>query len=115
MTDKEQRILITKVSSNCHAQRICCDPFDDKEGLFCAKHGQYVRITEKDCAKCKNPVLAGISRAEAVERMALAICKVQNGVEDCQDCMSASEGQCELVLEYPLAEAALDALLGGAK
>lgn len=56
-----------------------------------------------------------MTRAEAVERMALAICKVQNGVEDCQDCMSASEGQCELVLEYPLAEAALDALLGGAK
>lgn len=60
MPNKGERILITKVSANCRAQRIACDPFDDEEGLFCDKNGQYVRITEKDCAKCKHPVFAGI-------------------------------------------------------
>lgn len=29
-----------------------------------------VKKTEKDCAKCKAPVLYGISRQEAIERMA---------------------------------------------
>ncbi|MBO5011243.1 MAG: hypothetical protein J6C49_02165 [Elusimicrobiaceae bacterium] len=107
MTDKEQRILITKVSSNCHAQRICCDPFDDKEGLFCAKHGQYVRITEKDCAKCKNPVLAGISRAEAVKVMKPAVKAALNkAMAWNRSWEDTAQGA---------AEAALDALLGGAK
>lgn len=70
MADKEERILITKVSPNCHALRFSCYPFDTEECMFCAKSDRYVRITEKDCAKCKNPVLIGISRDEAVERMA---------------------------------------------
>ena len=65
----EERILITKVSSHCRALRFSCDPFDTEEGMFCAKSVRYVRITEKDCAKCKNPVLMGISSAEAIERM----------------------------------------------
>ena len=29
MSDKEERILITKCSSHCHALRVNCDPFDD--------------------------------------------------------------------------------------
>lgn len=105
MADKEERILITKVSSHCRAQRIACDPFDDEEGLFCDKNGQYVWVTEKDCAKCKNPVLAGISRAEAVESMAKAIYfKACGTMKDYAKCKK----------EYvPFAEASLDALLGG--
>lgn len=98
MPNKEERILITKVSLHCHALRIMCDPFDNENGIFCDKSGQYVRITEKDCIKCKSPVLAGISRAEAVEGKAKAIRKVITIIspEACQ------EG----------AEAALDARLG---
>lgn len=104
MTDKEERILITKVSATCHAQRICWDPFDDEDGMFCDKNGQYVRITEKDCAKCKNPVLAGIPRAEAVERMASAFCKrCKKDSYCCSDCIISKE----------TVEAALDALLSG--
>lgn len=73
MTDKEERILITKCSSHCHALRVNCDPFDCDDGMYCDKSGKWVRITEKDCAKCKNPVLTGITRAEAVESMAKAL------------------------------------------
>ncbi|MGN0017379.1 MAG: hypothetical protein ACI37O_08600 [Candidatus Avelusimicrobium sp.] len=112
MADKEERILITKVSSNCHAQRAACDPFDEEEGLFCDKNGQYVRITEKDCAKCKNPVLAGITRAEAVERMARALHYFDTIPT------TDEQWQREVIdnvksLYRNRAEAALDALLGG--
>lgn len=105
MADKEERILITKVSPHCHALRFSCDPVDIEESMFCDKSGRYVRITPKDCAKCKNPVLAGISRAEAVERMAKAIyfkaCGTMKYYAKCKK-------------EYiPFAEAALDAILGG--
>ena len=47
--------------------------------MFCDKSGKWVRITEKDCAKCKNPVLYGISRQEAIERMAKAAKKAYRG------------------------------------
>ena len=73
MADKEERILITKCSSHCHALRVSCDPFDDDDGMYCDKSGKWVRITEKDCAKCKAPVLYRISRQEAIERMAKAL------------------------------------------
>ena len=53
MADKEERILITKCSGWCHALRVSCDPFDDDDGMYCDKSGKWVRITEKDCAKCK--------------------------------------------------------------
>ena len=78
MADKEERILITKCSSHCHALRISCDPFDDDDGMYCDKSGKWVRITEKDCAKCKDPVLYGISRQDAIERMAKGLFKVDN-------------------------------------
>ena len=47
MTDKEERILITKCSSHCHALRVNCDPFDCDDGMYCDKSGKWVRITEK--------------------------------------------------------------------
>ena len=75
MAEKEERILITKCSSHCHAFRISCDPFDDDDGMFCNKSGRWVRITEKDCAKCKNPVLLGLSRSEVIDKIADAIVK----------------------------------------
>lgn len=79
MADKEERILITKCSSNCRALRVSCDPFDDDDGMFCNKSGKWVRITEKDCAKCKAPVLLGLSRSEAIDKIAKAIEENLNG------------------------------------
>lgn len=98
MKNNEKRILVLEVSPDCKALKFDCDPFDDSDGMFCDKNGRYVRITEKDCAKCKSPVLAGITRAEAVKRMTWVIMKAVKmvGASICK------EG----------AEAALDALLG---
>ena len=107
MADKEERILITKCSSHCHALRISCAPFYDDYGMFCDKSGKWVRITEKDCAKCKNPVLAGITRADAVERMAKAIiCRAcEDYLHEDTDPLTSSAS----AVAY--AEAALNALL----
>ena len=79
MADKEERILITKCSSHCHALRVSCDPFDDDDGMYCDKSGKWVRITEKDCAKCKAPVLLGLSRSEVIDKIANAIEENLNG------------------------------------
>ena len=112
MADKEERILITKCSSHCHALRVSCDPFDGDDGMYCDKSGKWVRITEKDCAKCKDPVLSGISRQEAIERMAKAMC--HSPFESCEGCIVQKKKQaCKQALEgmKELAEAALNSLL----
>ena len=79
MADKEERILITKCSGWCHALRVSCDPFDDDDGMYCDKSGKWVRITEKECAKCKSPVLLGLSRSEVIEKIAKVIEENLNG------------------------------------
>ena len=116
MEDKEERILITKCSSYCHALRINCDPFDDDDGMYCVKSGKWVRITEKDCAKCKNPVLLGLSRSEVIEKIAKAICEAES-IQSCDECIYNGTKNCETMLSNwnykELAEAALNALLEG--
>lgn len=108
MADKEERILITKCSSHCHALRVNCDPFDDDDGMYCDKSGKWVRITEKDCAKCKDPVLYGISRQEAIEKMAKAIFTQIWGLPNNRFDLAKSSVK---VRNRKLAEAALNALL----
>ena len=111
MAEKEERILITKCSSHCHALRISCDPFDDDDGMYCDKIGRkWVRITEKDCAKCKYPVLSGISRQEAIEKISHALCtQVHGPCESCEAVAGGNENHCNDYKTY--AEAALNSLL----
>ena len=112
MADKEERILITKCSSNCHALRVNCDPFDDDDGMYCDKSGKWVRITEKDCAKCKAPVLFGLSRSEVIERMAKALHYRSTVISDMEkDWGKLDESWRDSFCKY--AEAALNALLEG--
>ena len=73
MADKEERILITKCTSHRHALRVSSTPIADDDGMYCDKSGKWVRITEKDCAKCKAPVLLGLSRSEVIEKIAKGI------------------------------------------
>lgn len=112
MSDKEKRILVLEVNSDCKALKFDCDPFDEQDGMFCDKSGRYVRITEKDCKKCKSPVFTGITRADAVERMAKALCHLSKKTEDCNLCSICWEEGCNLCDFDAFAEAALDALLG---
>ena len=110
MADKEERILITKCSSWCHALRVSCDPFDDDDGMYCDKSGKWVRITEKECAKCKDPVLYGISRQEAIERIAKAICASNMAPDYLWECETCDRWKGS---DKEAAEAALNALLEG--
>lgn len=53
------------------------------------------------------------TRTEAIERMAVAMCQKRNRTNKCENCISASNGDCDLKSFYPLAESALDALIKG--
>ena len=103
MSDNEKRILILEVSPDCKALKFDGDPFDEEDVVYCDKNGRWERIKTKDCKKCKSPVLAGITRAEAVGQIKSAFCKNCKGQDkSCFDCGVSKEG----------CEAALDALLG---
>ncbi len=102
MADNEKRILIEKVGGGCRAKVTDCDALTRKDSrTYCIKNGKWVSITEKDCKKCKSPILAGISRAEAVERMGEAFIKYD------RECDKSKP-----LNPYEAMEAALDALLG---
>ena len=68
MADKEERILIDIIQPglNC-VYRMHNDP----KGLSLCKHnGEEEPVSEKDCNNC----LEGMTRQEAIEKMAKAIC-----------------------------------------
>ena len=111
MAEKEERILITKCSGWCHAHRMSCDPFDDKDGMYCDKSGKWVRITEKECAKCKDQVLLGISRQEAIEKIAKALYETDYQIGQ-EGSFTISANSIDDIYKKS-AEAALNALLGG--
>ncbi|MDD6173447.1 MAG: hypothetical protein PUB86_04075 [Elusimicrobia bacterium] len=112
MSKKEKRILILEARPDCKALYVDYgDPLDPDGGMFCNKNGRYVRITRKDCVKCKSPVFTGITRAEAVEKMATALCQKAKNTEDCQLCSICWEEGCNRCDFSDFAEVALDALL----
>lgn len=70
MSEKEERILIIPCRSECN----CIRPVGNE--LYCGAyiHGDWVKIDpEKDCKNCKHAQYNGISRAEAIEKMAEAM------------------------------------------
>lgn len=103
----EKRILITKVSGECRNLRIQQDPFDDKPGTYCAAyiHGGWEKIDPKKCETCKREkYIPGISRQEAIEKMAKAIYEAM--------CPNFSQMFVGWRAYTKIAEAALDELLG---
>lgn len=108
--------MVSEVNQDCKALKFCGEPFSDEEAMYCDKNGRYVRITEKDCAKCKSPVFTGITRADAVERMAKSLCQIDNFWETCGMCRYyKKKKKCKAIMieanYINRAEAALDALL----
>lgn len=76
MEDSEKRILITEVSGDCRYLRVQVDPLDDDPGTYCAANlkGNWEKIDTKECKRCKRKNrFRGITRKEAIERMAEAI------------------------------------------
>lgn len=103
MTDKEQRYVLVAIPETGREETCpfysVCDGVDD-----CGVLG----LKYNTCKVCN----AGMTRSEAVERMAKAICKIS-----C-NCKYYVCGNCTEYLEHyttDIAEAALDALLGEKK
>ena len=102
MADKEERILIDVINPgiNC-VYRLDNDP---KRQSLCKHNGNMEPVTAKDCRNCEE----GMTRQEAIESMAKAICKIYCA------CKYDACGNCTEFLEHytpDLAEAALNALL----
>lgn len=99
MAEKEERILATKCSGDCLYLRIVGDDCEwASNGTYCAKDLKWKHISEGACAKCKTPKYQGITRQEAIVKMAKAL--RSNIVE--------TQAQCSCL---NMAEAALNALL----
>lgn len=83
----EERIVIHRCSNQCRCLREIsggCDMVKEEcmsNGTYCTAyiHGQWQKIDpEKDCKNCERAEYDGISRAEAIERMANAMWKSDN-------------------------------------
>lgn len=107
MADKEERILIDVINPgiNC-VYRLDNDP---KGQSLCKHNGNMEPVTAKDCRNCEE----GMTRQEAIESMAKAICKQTN--YQCSVCEVGNDKEkCEewIVFQYKTqAEAALNSLL----
>lgn len=108
MENKEERILITKVSGECRNLRVVGEDTDVcQAGLYCAAnpHSEWEKITKRTCKTCKREkFLIGISRQEAIEVMAKGMYLLTNP----EDTKYANFYNCYF---FELAEAALNALL----
>lgn len=78
---------------------------NNEEKIYLLKVGE-----EEPCSHCKWE--GAFSRAEAVERIAKALCQLSKKTEDCRLCSICWEEGCNLCDFDAFAEAALDALLG---
>lgn len=94
----KRRILITYCSDNCHALRVQMDPFEDNPGTYCDRNGKYVKIDEKECAKCNHPILYGIPRQEALERISKAFNSVVTIISP-EACIEGAEAALNALLE----------------
>jgi len=123
--NNEKRILISEVSGECRNLRFA-KPYNENDldtlenvglepGTYCAAyiHGGWEKISPKECKTCKrDKCLQGISRAEAIEKMAVAIWERDfNPLHDWQGYKKFNPEGARIYRDE--AKAALDALLGG--
>lgn len=106
MAEKEKRILIDVINPGIN----CVYRLDnDTKGQSLCKHnGNMEPVTAKECRHCDE----GMTRQEAIEKMAKAMCHSPSGT--CEDCFAReSKKACKQAMfgMKELAEAALNALL----
>lgn len=114
----EERISVHICSKKCRCLREVKEGYSIVNGLsngtYCSAyyHGNWQKIDpEKDCKNCKRAEYNGMTVGEAIEFMAVAMCQKSNRTNKCENCISAAKGDCDLKSYYPLAEAALEALI----
>lgn len=94
----EERISIHHCSNKCRYLREVkggCDMVKEEcmsNGTYCTAyiHGQWQKIDpEKDCKNCKRAEYDGISRTEAIERMAKGSAKYNDPVKQAEAALDA--------------------------
>lgn len=118
----EKRILCTEVSGNCRFLRevgslSLAHLFALNEvGNYCSANG-WKKITNNQCKSCKHAEYQGLTREQAVEKMAKAMCRKSNGgtCDGCSVFEEPDKERCKEIYMHPEfvdgAEAALNALL----
>ena len=117
---KEKRILCVEVSGECKNfadinSLLWADGFECPQGL-CTKDTPWKPITKDACKNCNHAEYNGLTREQAIEKIAKAICRTYG--EDCETCrFNGNEKGCKRYLEFQnyiaMAEAALNELLEG--
>lgn len=116
----EKRILCVEVSGNCRnlrevdSLRLASLFNVRKVGSYCSSAIGWKRISKRKCKNCTEAEYGGVTREQAIEKMAKAICRTDG--EDCETCgFNGNEKGCKQYLEIgnyiTLAKAALNALL----
>lgn len=100
---EEKRILIDVINPgiNC-VYRLDNDP---KGQSLCKHNGNMEPVTARECRHCDE----GITRQEAIEKMAKAICYKETRNKTCKGCPCENDRQKSIY--WKAAEAALNALL----
>lgn len=119
---KKKRILIKEVSGNCRYLRevdslSLANLFALNEvGNYCSANG-WKKISKDKCANCDKAEYVGITREQAIEKMAKAMCRKSNGgtCDGCSVFEEPDKERCKEIYMHPEfvdgAEAALNALL----
>ena len=120
----EKRILIKEVSGNCRYLREV-DSLSlahlfalNEVGNYCSANG-WKKITNNQCKNCNKAEYLGITREQAIEKMAKAMCRKSNGgtCDGCSVFEEPDKERCKEIYMHPEfvdgAEAALNALLEG--
>lgn len=123
MAEKEERILIQVMDNWCQYRYPIkvnlCDETGEvvghNEDLACHREDNWGEpCDDKCCEQCKRKEMLGISRQEAIEKIAKGLC-AENLSHSCKDCMRNGTNDCFINEKEDfyksLAEAALNALL----
>ena len=111
----EKRILCIEVRGECQFLQNIDRPILAKlcecsQGLYCTKDISWKPITKDTCKSCQKARYQGITREQAIEKMAHALCTQVHGA--CENCEAVVGGNSEHCNDYrTYAEAALNALL----
>lgn len=118
----EKRILCVEVSGKCRhlrevdALRLSHLCALNEVGNYCSNANGWKKITNDQCKNCNKAEYVGITREQAIRKIAKAICRTDG--ENCITCgFNCNEKGCREYLKFgnyiTQAEAALNALLEG--
>ena len=115
----EKRILCTEVDEMCQylvtiESQLQADAFECQQDFYCSKSTAWKPITKTVCKNCKYAKYEGITREQAIYKMAKSICNWY--YTECNECaIKDKPKECKAFLKdsdfYERAEEALNAVL----